>query len=217
MDASGGGQGVHIDGLLLQICSEWDKAEEDIKLTEQLNNKVVFPSIKELRYAGRRAIEVIKKHRAGADFTEIEALYRDIKFDCHRARHDAIDAGTAKIASDIELMTKKLGYNSILKVYPDFGQLHRDLESIRTQIAVSRGNTVNRNHIYQEIEDGKFPALVSKFRDLQTSESVIKGHARGERRHAALIAGVGVIEIIVILLVCSGLLIDHWNWVTHHI
>ncbi len=200
MDASGGGQNARIDGLLLQICTEWDKAEEDIKLAEQLNNKVVFPSIKELRYAGRRAIEVMKKQRAGADPSEIEALFRDIKFDCHRARHDAIDAGTAKMASDIDLMTKKLGYSSILKVYPEFGQLHRNLEGIRTQIAASRSNTVNRNEIYQEIEEDNFPALVKNFRDLQTSEVVIKGHARGERRHKFLLVVLTIIDIPILII-----------------
>ena len=43
------------------IAHEWNKAEQDIKLAEQIGNKVIIPSISELRYGGRRLIEAIEK------------------------------------------------------------------------------------------------------------------------------------------------------------
>jgi hypothetical protein len=46
---------------LLSIRAEWDKAEADVKLAEQVGHKIVLPSIKELRYAGRRLVEVLTK------------------------------------------------------------------------------------------------------------------------------------------------------------
>ena len=36
------------DDLLKSIQEEWDKAESDIKVAEQISDKVVFPAIKEL-------------------------------------------------------------------------------------------------------------------------------------------------------------------------
>src|SRR5229473_6540765 len=89
--------------LLSTIREEWDKSEEYIKQAEQVNNAVVFPSIKELRYAGRRIVEGLYLIVSHGDRSKIEDLLRDAKFGCHRARHDAIDAATAKIAVDLDI------------------------------------------------------------------------------------------------------------------
>ncbi len=196
------------NALLRSITEEWDKAERDIKLAEQISGKVVLPSINELRYAGRRVVEVIKLIGSEGDIIEIEAKLRDARFDCHRARHDAIDAGTAKIAADLEIMSKKLGYGPILKVFPALGQLHRDLDHVRSQIAASRNNTENRAQIYEELEDDAFPKIVTSFRALQSNEQIIRGYARGERRHTLLLTFVGIIELIVAI----GLVIEGAHW-----
>src|ERR1700730_11122379 len=43
--------------LLKSIQDEWNKAEGDIKTAEMVVHSIVIPSIKELRYAGRRVID----------------------------------------------------------------------------------------------------------------------------------------------------------------
>jgi hypothetical protein len=106
--------------LLNSIAEEWNQAEEDVKVAEQICNEIVVPAIKEMRYAGRRIVDAIAKMHAGERAEEIEALLREARFDCHRARHDAIDAGTSKIAIDLEIMVKKLGPEVILPVCPGF-------------------------------------------------------------------------------------------------
>ena len=40
------------EAILTEIATEWGIAEFEIKLAEQVHRKVVFPAIKELRYAG---------------------------------------------------------------------------------------------------------------------------------------------------------------------
>ena len=117
--------------ILAAIQKEWNRAEEDIKTAELVVNKIVLPSIKELRYAGRRVIDalmIITANPHGADEGQIRSLLDDAKFDCHRARHDAIDAATSKIAIDLEIMVSKLGYHAILPAYPDFPQLYQNLD-----------------------------------------------------------------------------------------
>jgi hypothetical protein len=42
------------------ILTEWNQAERDIKIAEQVSMRVVEPSIKELRYAGRRVTEALR-------------------------------------------------------------------------------------------------------------------------------------------------------------
>jgi hypothetical protein len=83
-------------GLLVSILNEWNRAEADIKIAEQVANKVINPSIKELRYAGRRIVDGLVKAQRDDTSSEVISLFRDALFDCHRARHDAIDAGTLR-------------------------------------------------------------------------------------------------------------------------
>jgi uncharacterized protein YdcH (DUF465 family) len=130
--------------LLASILAEWNRAETDIKIAEQVANKVVNPSIKELRYAGRRIVDALLKVREGGSPEEVKQLLTDALFDCHRARHDAIDAGTSKVALDLEVMTDKIGYDILLRTYPNFPALFRNLNNIRKKIAESRGNRDSR-------------------------------------------------------------------------
>jgi uncharacterized protein YdcH (DUF465 family) len=106
--------------ILTSILAEWNQAEGDIKQAEQVSQRVSEPSIKELRYAGRRVTEAIHKILSGGDPDDIRKLLHDADFDCHRARHDAVDAATSKIATDLKAMTDKLGYHAVLKAYQVF-------------------------------------------------------------------------------------------------
>lgn len=106
--------------ILADIASKWDQAEEAIKLAEQVTHSVTYPAIAELRYAGRRIVDVLNEIANSNEEARIAELLHDAKFDCLRARHDATDAAASKIALDLEIMRKKLGYNAILKTCPDF-------------------------------------------------------------------------------------------------
>ena len=83
--------------LLSEIVSEWNRAEQEIKRAEQLAGKAVTPAINELRYGGRRVIDALQGIANGDDPQKIQDLLRDACFDCHRARHDAIDASISTI------------------------------------------------------------------------------------------------------------------------
>jgi hypothetical protein len=178
--------------LLNSILAEWDRAEIDIKKAEQVCNNVVIPSIKELRYAGRRVADVITKMAAGAPQEDIDHLLADAKFDCHRARHDAIDAATSKIAIDLEIMVSKLGYEVILPVYQDFPSLYTKLQAVRDRIAVSRQNRENREAIYSSIEATDFPELIESFNRMRASEHIMIAMAK-RRRSSELIGIIGTI------------------------
>lgn len=127
--------------LLKSIQDEWNRAEEDIKTAELVVHSIVIPSIKELRYAGRRVIDalmVITCNPANPDHDRIKSLLDDARFDCHRARHDAIDAATAKMAVDLEIMVEKLGHESILPAFPAFPSFYQNLTNVRNRIPKSR-------------------------------------------------------------------------------
>ena len=167
--------------LLLRICQEWDKSEEYIKEAEQVNNAVVFPSIKELRYAGRRIVEALYLIASDGERSKIEDLLRDANFDCHRARHDAIDAATSKIAVDLDIAVKYLGPDAVIESFPKFSSLIERLQIIRKKIVQSRGNREQREEIYASIEGQDFPDLISLYFEFKSSEEIMKRAARRSR------------------------------------
>lgn len=169
--------------VLERIRAEWNQAEADIKLAEQVSNKVVWPAIKELRYAGRRVVEIIHLMlTAPENRAEIKSLLDDTLFDCYRARHDAIDVATSKISIDLELYLTKLGYDSIVPLYPEFPELWEKLQSIRDRILLSRERRHERNEIYATIEAADFGALVKQFNDLRAKQTFIEQMAKRNRR-----------------------------------
>lgn len=186
--------------LLNSIAEEWNQAEEDVKVAEQICNEIVVPAIKEMRYAGRRIVDVITKMHAGERVEEIEALLREARFDCHRARHDAIDAGTSKIAIDLEIMVKKLGAEVILPVCPGFPALFKQLRDVRVKIRASRKDRNNRAAIYQVIESIDFPKFVDEFNKMRDSEDIMKGMAKRRRRSEAIGVGGTVLGIVGVVL-----------------
>lgn len=169
--------------LLRSISDEWNKAERDIKLAEQVANGVVIPAVKELRYAGRRLVDaLIVLDTEPDEDRKVVALLEDARFDCHRARHDAIDASTAKIALSVDVMTSKLGYDVVLTFCPGFPALVQALNDVRGKIAISRENRLDREAIYGAIEAGDFPALVKQYGDLMKSEPMMIAMAKKGRQ-----------------------------------
>jgi len=186
--------------LLNSIAVEWNTAEEDVKVAEQVCNDIVIPAIKELRYAGRRVVDALAKMHAGDPPDAIEDLLRDARFDCHRARHDAIDAATAKIAIDLEIMVRKLGVEVILPVFPEFPALFRQLKDIRLKIRVSRKNREDRAAIYAVLESVDFPAFADAYNEMRGSEDMMKQIAKHRRHSEAIGIGGAILGVIGVIL-----------------
>ncbi|MDR3534146.1 MAG: hypothetical protein P4L90_26725 [Rhodopila sp.] len=185
--------------LLSKICAEWNKAEADIKLAEQVCDQVVIPSIMELRYAGRRLMQAMEKISKGGNAAEAVALLQDACFDCHRARHDAIDAATAQISVTLKEAVTRLKHEAVLQAFPKYSALMHALGTVRTNIVDSRASQDVRESLYAVVEDSHFPDLVSLFREFQTSESTmvaIAGRQRIERLISRAALFVGVIALV---------------------
>ncbi len=193
---------------IADFANEWNAAERVVKKAELVDGVVIIPSILELRYAGRRFVDALDKIFTGGSQADIEALLRNAKFDCHRARHDAIDAATSKIAVDIEIMGRKLGYDAILKVHPGFIAFRNTLSEIQERIAEARGARQNREVIYASLEVNEYEDLVKEFKILRNAEPMIKSFARKQRLTNFASLGIGVIGIMIALTSCVVQVID---------
>jgi len=165
-----------------QLKTEWDKTERYLKTAEQLNGEVIYPSIMELRYSGRRIIDAIHSLSSQQESAALEML-QDALFDCHRARHDAIDVGVAKIAIDLTAASETLGLEVIIKVFPEFPDLRAAIFTTQQKIAKSREHRGNRDAIYDALENEDFDRITKLYRDFLSKQSVIEELA-GERSAA---------------------------------
>ena len=185
---------------LRTIHREWNHAEETIKAGEQINQRVNWASIKELRYAGRRIVESI--NLMDSENTE-EAMRRlqDAEYNCYRARHDAIDAATSKIAIELENAARKLGHSAIHATYSDFQKMLNVLNEIRRKIRKSRGNREKRDEIYKDIEREDFEQLVDMYLAFQGSENIMLRFAKRERRNQFISYAVAVVSILISMVI----------------
>lgn len=168
--------------IVADILREWDLAEEAVKRCEQVALAAVIPAVKELRYAGRRIVDALTAAHNGESLDVVRAYLEDARFDCHRARHDAIDAALDVMAKDFDNLTKKLGVDAVMKAYPNFSELYTDFANAREKIAQSRRDRRNRNVIYESISAIDFPNLSNRYANLKTSQPIALQYAAQARR-----------------------------------
>lgn len=183
------------DPVLDEIAAAWDKAERDIKIAEQISQRVVFPSIKELRYAGRRLVDLIRACNAG-DAQKAQRLLADALFDCYRARHDAIDVAVATVAVELQVVAKTLGYHAVLPAFPKYPELLRLVQSAQG-IANSRERRDDREAIYSAVEAAPLDQIVALYNEFKASEPLMTSLARNSRRGEFIGYTIGVVGVIV--------------------
>jgi hypothetical protein len=181
---------------LNKVVEAWNAAEEDIKAAEQIEKKVITPSINELRYAGRRLVEALQKIDDEVDHDRAAALLDDAWFDCLRARHDAIDSALMKMALDCEAAVKRLGPRAVVATFPNFSSLLRLLESANQKIRQSRRDRNNRDAIYETVSTVDFPRIIELFDEFRASESLMKHLATRDRRVVTISLGLGVLGVL---------------------
>ncbi len=190
---------ANLEGGIAAVLDEWNKAENAIKKAEQVNGEVINPAVYELRYAGRRLVEALAEKDNDPD--KAIKLLGDAHFDCCRARHDAIDAATAKISSDLDIATNKIGAHNILTYFPEWRDLAQELIQVRELIANSREHRNDRDKIYNVLQNENLDWIVQIHSQFKANEQTMVLAARGERRKYFGGIFVGILGILVGILI----------------
>ena len=188
------------DPALQRVVSAWNKAEATIKLAEQVNDAIVNPAIYELRYAGRKLVEASECRQS--DPSLASNLLQDAYMDCCRSRHDAIDAASSKIISDLEISVKAIGGSIVLSHFPEWGILHEKVNEIRAKIASSREDRLARNEIYDEIEQDDLDEVVKLHRRFQKVEPIMQKASQRGRMHIFGSYSVGILGVLLGIASC---------------
>jgi hypothetical protein len=168
-----------IAALLTSVLDEWNKAEEAIKIAEQVNGEIINPAVYELRYAGRRIVEALSCHET--DIDRAKKLLQDAQFDCSRARHDAIDAAVSKISHDLNIAVAKIGARIVHEKFPNYVKLVIEISAIHKLVTRSRKNREDRDKIYETLARDNLTTIVNLYGEFQASEDVIRSIGRWSR------------------------------------
>jgi hypothetical protein len=160
------------DERLSAIGVQWNKAEQAIKQAEQVNNQLNQASVLELRYAGRKLIEA-HRHKLNDEHDLALEKLADAFYDCCRAQHDAIDAATSHMASELERIVKKVSPKTVATLYPRYGELHIALAKVRKKIQASRLNREDRSATYNTISDFDLASTIELFEALRYTKTIM--------------------------------------------
>jgi hypothetical protein len=196
-----------IDAAISQLVEQWNIAERRIKKAEfTTGNQVVFSAVQELRYAGRKLIDVhhlLQSDKWRTDETEkarILAFLADATEDCVKAKHDAIDAMMLFVSLWFERTERKLGLSGVTKYFPDYITITGRIGDIQQKIATSRGDrTILRDPIYDDIEVESYEGIISLYDKMKASEPRVQAEVAVERRRTRILVWGTVICVILAL------------------
>lgn len=140
-----------LDEALRKFVASWDAAEAAVKEAELFRGEVVFASVKELRYAGRRFTDALKlllqPACTSAQADEALQLFREASENCVRARNDAVDALISYLYRYFSRVKQDYGTILMNTYFADFMQLFMRLNEMsrNASFPLQRARAPHRN------------------------------------------------------------------------
>ena len=135
-----------------ELVDSWRKAEDAIKFAEMTSGDLVLPAVMELRYSGRKIIELLSGYilKNVDDENRNELFLEQAIALTDRARFDAIDSVIDHHISEF----KKLNIHGNSKV-EGIAEVASELAEIKYQIIEARESRINKLEIYNKLNDEK--------------------------------------------------------------
>lgn len=170
--------------VLDRARDQWDKTERIIKLGETVAGEAVTPAIFELRYAGRRLIDLVRASLDGdaVNNDELHAYLVEVEQFCLRAQHDAVDGIVGHLNARLRFMEREFGVALLFKHFPQYGETNVKLDQLAALIVESRGDRGGRRDIYDKMQDIELPDLIKKISELNRSENALIELAKQEQQ-----------------------------------
>jgi hypothetical protein len=204
-----------LDKLLQDLISQWNIAERRIKKAEQVHgNEVVVPAIFELRYAGRKLIDVLEivLKKDVRDDTEAHEQARrylaDGIEDCVKAKHDAIDAMVDFVTNWFNEIEQKLGLHPLTELFPEYLDVTSRIADVQDKIAQSRERRGEpRDGVYDSIENDDYQPILQLFNKMRLSRARVQRIAAKQKWReiivlwSTIIAAIGGIAAVIAVLI----------------
>lgn len=207
-----------LDARLRELIVQWNVAERRIKQAENARaQEVVASAIFELRYAGRKVVDVIQiaqsnDWRTDPEISEkLHAYIDDAIEDCVKAKHDAIDAVISFVVRWFNEHERKLGLSYLHKCFPTYLEVTAKIADIQEKIEESRQNrTQKRDGLYDEIEIDGYDAILNLYQQMRLSEKRINRIIRTEKLAWYALWFFGVTGFVIGILALGAALFPHY-------
>jgi len=157
---------------LKELARFWNEVEARIKDAEDLLGEPVVASLNELRYAGRRLVDLIYLVFSDepADQDEFRSILYEAKQNCIRARHDAIDSLYFEAREYFKSTEKTFNVAIVCKIHPGYLETQRVMREAGKVISQSREERARRPELYETIWTTWLPQIMETYHALRTSE-----------------------------------------------
>lgn len=162
---------------LSRLATEWNKAEGLMKLSERIRAEVVFPSVNELRYAGRRVVDawaIVPRLQEDEARQNFDTYIKDAIFRCHCAQHDAVDAAILFVQSTLQEYEHEFGLAAVFTHFPEVADLKARLKEADELIVSSRQDRGKRSTDYDQLAAGQLPEIILTFNKIVSSREALE-------------------------------------------
>jgi hypothetical protein len=198
---------------LAALASHWNAVEGRIKSYEHFAGGANAAAINELRYAGRRIVDVLALIAANADSEKINEECVIAESYIVNADHDVTDGIAFIVMQQVNRVIEKHGKDTIAEHYSDFWEVYPMVLKAQKIVQGSREDRPNRKADYIVLSNEYLPKLM----DLHDKIAGIKAlHVPTEddelRRVQMRIAVVTVIATVGGIFSTLGFFLTWWAW-----
>ncbi|MER9390626.1 MULTISPECIES: hypothetical protein [unclassified Mesorhizobium] len=157
-----------IDRRWTEIAELWNRVERRAKEVEQFRGEAIIAAINEMRYAGRRVVDVIASQRTGisnSEFTDLEQLAIAKNF-LNNADHDLTDGVLFYAHNTIQRTIERHGVKKITRYCPEFGELYGEMDAAHRIVTGSREDRLTRKAEYDRLADDYIPKIIALHKKL---------------------------------------------------
>ncbi|CAC9617633.1 hypothetical protein [uncultured Gammaproteobacteria bacterium] len=191
------------------IADKWNLIEKRLKITEKYRFEVDIPAINELRYAGRKIVDIIVLLHSEDYDNETEKTISDniahAEQYCMNSDHDLTDGICTFFNTKMERVINDYGYDNVCTYFPQTSKIMVMLDEVKEVISISRENRPQRVEAYKKLEEEFIPKFMAFHKQLVASEKSMLLSKRTRERKDKILIFFAVIGIIVGI---SGVLIS---------
>lgn len=159
------------------IADRWNLIEKRLKITEKYRLEVDIPAINELRYAGRKIVDVLVLLHSEDYNNKTEKIISDniahAEQYCMNSEHDLTDGVCTFFNTKMEQVINDYGYDNVCVYFSQTSEIMAMLKEVKEVISVSREDRVKRAEAYKRLEAEFVPKFIDFHNQLVASEKIM--------------------------------------------
>jgi len=187
---------------LAALSTLWNKIERRLKEAEQLRGEAIVASINEMRYAGRRIVDVLHLQTLTATEKRTIEIFEHLvvaKNYLINADHDVTDSICFFVHKRVRRTVEKYGVETVSELCEGFAALYPRIKEVDLLVQKSRETRIERNDAYDELEKNYIPKVTKLYERLITIPELYISDGedwRGLRRRVNFIKWLAIIASV---------------------